>query len=57
MNKLWVRLALAFTIVAVLAVASVAALLFWQAGTQFRQFVGNSRVLDSSGLVTALAAF
>jgi len=55
MNRLWVRLTLAFTVVAVLAVGVVAVLLSWQADTQFRQFLGNSRVLAHSGLVPSLA--
>ena len=39
MNRLWVRLTLAFVTVTLIAVGSVAAFAVWSAGNQFRQFV------------------
>jgi len=55
-NRLWVKLSLAFAAVVVVAVMAVALLLNWQAGAQFREYVTHSGLVAEGGLVQALAA-
>lgn len=57
MNRLWVKLLLAFAGVVVIAVLAVALLLNWQAGAQFREYVTHSGLAAEGGLVQALAAY
>jgi two-component system OmpR family sensor kinase/two-component system sensor histidine kinase BaeS len=56
MNKLWVRLTLAFGLVAVLAILVVAVLSNYQVSTQFRHFMNRSQMMQSP-LVPALADY
>jgi len=57
MNRLSVRLMLAFVAVTLLAVATVALLANWQANGQFQQYVARQAALEQSGLVQALADY
>ncbi|HBY95699.1 MAG TPA: sensor histidine kinase [Chloroflexi bacterium] len=56
MNKLWVRLALAFGVVTIAGVLVVALLANRQVSTQFRRFVAQNQIINSN-LVTNLAEF
>ena len=56
MNKLWVQLALAFSLVTVVGVALVALLANRQVGAEFRSFVAQSQV-DGSPLVNELSDY
>jgi two-component system OmpR family sensor kinase/two-component system sensor histidine kinase BaeS len=56
MNKLWVRLTLAFGLVAAVAIIIVAVLGNYRVSTQFRQFVNRSQMMESS-LAPQLANF
>ncbi len=56
MNRLWVRLTLAFAAVTLVAILAVAALTDRQVTAQLPTFVGQQRVIDS-GLVDTLAAY
>jgi len=56
MNRLWVRLTLAFGLVAVVAILVVAVLSNYQVTTQFRRFMNRSQTMQSP-LVPALADF
>ena len=56
MNRLWVRLTLAFVLVAVLGFGTAALLVDQQVATQFRGYLANSQLL-SSGLPDQLADF
>jgi two-component system OmpR family sensor kinase/two-component system sensor histidine kinase BaeS len=49
MNKLWLRLTLAFGLVAAVAIIVVAALGNYQVSTQFRHFVNNSQMMSNLG--------
>ena len=55
MNRLWVRLSLAFAFVAAVAVVAVAMLLGYQADTEFRQYVTRSMFASQGGLLEELA--
>ncbi len=62
MNKLWIRLSLAFGLVAVVGVLAAAALASRQVGSRFSRFVADSQMLDlgegggeDSSLVARLA--
>src|SRR5512141_3066113 len=57
MNRLWVRLSLAFVFVALISAAAVAVLASTSADTQFRQFLARRDMLEQSGLIDQLAAF
>ncbi len=57
MNRLWVRLSLAFLLVALLGVGVVAATVNWTAGGQFQQYLARQGSLVESGLLDELAAF
>ena len=57
MNRLWVRLTLAFVTVTLIAVGSVAAFAVWSAGNQFRQFVVRQDTLGQTDLMSSLGAF
>lgn len=57
MNRLWVRLTLAFVIVTLVGVTTIALLVDWSAGTEFRQYVMRQNSMMQSGLVDDLAAF
>ena len=56
MNRLWVRLVVAFGLVAAVAVAAIALLLSWQADTHFRQYVTQSGFTRQGGLAEGLEA-
>lgn len=56
MNKLWVRLALAFLLISVFSVGMVAWFANRQVGVQFQRYVAQSRVTEQ-GLDDSLAAF
>jgi two-component system OmpR family sensor kinase/two-component system sensor histidine kinase BaeS len=56
MNKLWIQLTLAFSLVTVLGVAIVALLANRQVSADFRSFVAQSQVQDSP-LVTELSDY
>ncbi len=47
MNKLWGRLTLAFTLVAMIGIGIAIALTNWQISTHFRRFVAYNQMLDS----------
>ena len=57
MNRLWVRLTLAFVAVTLVGVTTVAALTDWSAGRDFRQFLARQEVSAQGGLLDSLAAF
>jgi two-component system OmpR family sensor kinase len=57
MNRLWVRLALAFGTVSLLGIAAVALLTDWQAGNQVRLFLARQELVSRSGLITGLAEY
>ncbi|HUW10473.1 MAG TPA: ATP-binding protein [Anaerolineae bacterium] len=56
MNRLWVRLVVAFGLVAAVAVAAIALLLSWQADTHFRRYVTQSGFTRQGGLAEGLEA-
>lgn len=56
MNKLWVRLALAFGFVTAITIVIVALLATYQVGTEFRRFVMHNQMVDST-LLPALAEY
>ena len=57
MNRLWVRLTLAFVAVTLVGAGTVALLVDWQAGNQFRQYLVRQDNIAQSGLLEELAAF
>jgi two-component system OmpR family sensor kinase/two-component system sensor histidine kinase BaeS len=57
MNRLWVRLTLAFGLVALIGTGTIALLTDWQAGQQVRQYLARQDTLLQSGLLDELAAF
>ncbi len=57
MNRLWVRLTLAFVLVTAIGVAVFALLVNWSATSAFRNYVARQEVFLSSGEVDALAAY
>jgi two-component system OmpR family sensor kinase len=57
MNRLWVRLSLAFGAVSLLGISAIALLTDWQAGGQVRQFLARQETLSQSGLLTDLAGY
>jgi signal transduction histidine kinase len=57
MNRLWVRLTLAFGLVALIGTGTIALLTDWQAGQQVRQYLARQDALSQSGLLDELAAF
>ncbi len=57
MNRLWVRLTLAFVAVTLVGAGTVALLVDWQAGNQFRQYLAQQDNITQSGLLEELAAF
>ncbi len=57
MNRLWVRLALAFVAVTLFGVAAVAFLTDWSAGREFRQFLARQEVTAEGGLLDSLTSF
>ncbi|MBI5301902.1 MAG: HAMP domain-containing histidine kinase [Chloroflexi bacterium] len=57
MNRLWVRLTLAFLIVTLVGVAVVALIADWSANNTFRQYLARQDALTQSGALDALAAF
>ncbi|MBN1991059.1 MAG: HAMP domain-containing protein [Anaerolineae bacterium] len=56
MNKLWIRLTLAFGLVATLAIIIAAVLSQYQLSTQFRRFMNRSQMMDTN-LGLALAQY
>ncbi len=57
MNRLWVRLTLAFALVVLVTVGVVALLTNWRADSQFRQYLTHSRITAQGGLAEELAAY
>ncbi len=57
MNRLWVRLSIAFVFVAVISALAVAVLATAIAGNQFQQYVARRDALSQSGLLDGLSAF
>ena len=57
MNRLWVRLTVAFGLVALISTGTIALLTDWQAGQQMRQYLARQDTLSQSGLLDELAAF
>jgi signal transduction histidine kinase len=56
-NRLWVRLTMAFGLVSLVGIGTIALLIDWQAGTQVRQYLARQEMLSQSGLLSNLAAF
>jgi two-component system OmpR family sensor kinase len=56
-NRLWVRLTLAFVVVALIAVATVALLVHLSVDVEFRRYLGYTGALAQSDLVTTLANY
>ena len=57
MNRLWVRLTLAFALVVLIGIGAVAALTDVAIGREFRDFIARSEAsLQSSDLATELVA-
>ncbi|MBN1219740.1 MAG: HAMP domain-containing protein [Anaerolineae bacterium] len=56
MNKLWTRLALAFGLVAAIAIIIAAVLSQYQVSTQFRRFMNHNQMMESP-LAPALVAY
>ena len=57
MNRLWVRLTLAFVTVTLVAVGSVAGFAVWSAGNQFRNFVVRQDTLSQTDLLSSLSGY
>ena len=57
MNRLSVRLTLAFVLITLVGVATVALLTDWSASNEFRQYLQHQETLTQSGLLDDLAAF
>ncbi len=57
MNRLWVRLSLAFVLVTAIGVAVFALLVNWSATSAFRNYVARQDVFLSSGEMDTLAAY
>jgi len=57
MNRLWVRLAIAFVFVAAISALAVAVLATSVASNQFQQYVARRDTLTQSGLLDSLAAY
>ena len=55
MNRLWVRLALAFVLVVLVTIVTTALLAQQRAGTEFRLYLGRTEAIVRSGLVETLA--
>lgn len=57
MNRLWVRLTLAFVFITLIIVAAIALLTDWRAGNEFRQYLVRQEMMMQSGLLDDLTAF
>ena len=57
MNRLWVRLTLAFVAVNLVGVATIALLTDWSAGRGFRQYLARQDAVSQSGVLDDLAVF
>ena len=57
MNRLWVRLSIAFVFVAAISALAVAVLATSVASSQFQQYVARRDTLTQSGLLDSLAAY
>ena len=57
MNKLWVRLTLAFVLVTLVGVSTVALLANLSASSQFRRYLMHSEMMGQGNLVNTLAAY
>lgn len=57
MNRLWVRLTLAFVAVTLVGVSVVALLVDWTADRDFRQYVARRDMLVQTGVLDSLATF
>ncbi len=56
MNRLWVRLTLAFVGVTLIGVLMVTLLVDWQAGSEFRQYLVRQNMMNQSGVLDDLVA-
>jgi len=57
MNRLWVRLTLAFVAVTLVGVGAVVLLVDWSAGGEFRQYVARRDMLVQNGVIDDLADY
>ncbi len=57
MNRLWVRLTLAFFAVTLVGVLTIVLLVDWNAGSEFRQYVARQNMLVQNGILEDLSAF
>lgn len=57
MNRLWVRLTLAFIAVTLVGVGTIAVLTDWSAGREFRQYLARQDAVVQSGLLDELQSF
>jgi signal transduction histidine kinase len=57
MNRLWVRLSIAFVVVALISALAVAVLATSVAGNQFQQYVARRDLLAQSGVLDDLASY
>ncbi|MCC7448498.1 MAG: HAMP domain-containing histidine kinase [Anaerolineae bacterium] len=57
MNRLWVRLTLAFVTVTLVGVSAVVLLVDWSAGGEFRQYIARREMLVQNGVLDSLSDF
>ncbi|MBI5652404.1 MAG: HAMP domain-containing histidine kinase, partial [Chloroflexi bacterium] len=57
MNRLWVRLTLAFVAITLIGIAVVALIADWSANNIFRQYLARQESLAQSGVLDSLATF
>jgi two-component system OmpR family sensor kinase/two-component system sensor histidine kinase BaeS len=57
MNRLWVRLTLAFVLITLVGVSTVALLANLSAGSQFRHYLARSQMMGWGNLINDLAAY
>src|SRR5512140_3291408 len=57
MNRLWVRLTLAFVLITLVTVGSVILLVDWTAGTEFRRYAMQENLVAPGGLAEQLEAY
>ncbi len=57
MNRLWVRLTLAFILITLLGVGSVVLLVDWTAGNEFRRYAMQENLVAPGGLVDQLETY
>jgi two-component system OmpR family sensor kinase len=56
-NRLWLRLSLAFVLVTLIGVVTVTLLVDWSAGSEFRQYVMRRDMMSQGDLMGTLTAF